>query len=139
MNVLRLIFAGYLVAGLIGLGALASVSTPQAAAQGPTPAAKAEAPDKEKLIGKWEVVKSDDAPLGSILEITKDGKLTFKVAGKDQMIEGTYVVDGDKLLLTQKRPGGKERKDTFTITKLTDTDLWLKEEGRKRADEYKKK
>src|SRR5262245_10362404 len=63
---------------------------------------KDKAVDKAKLVGTWELVKTDakDAPPpGTLVEFTKDGKLkvTVEVGEKKVTLNGTYSVDGDKL------------------------------------------
>lgn len=81
--------------------------------------------DNAKLaVGKWEITKTHEGgpPVGGLIEMTKDGKL--KVAsdgeGKTVVMEGTYKVDGKKLLVTLKF-GDKENKIELTIDKLDDT------------------
>jgi uncharacterized protein (TIGR03066 family) len=93
----------------------------------------------EKIIGTWEVVKSEEAPPGAIMEFTKDGKMkmTAKIMGKEQTMEATYKVDGDKITVTMKA-GGKEKTETATIKTLTDTKL-VTEDEKKKIDEFKKK
>ena len=79
--------------------------------------------DAKKLVGKWEAQK---LPLGTgLVEFTKDGKLTvtFTFGGKTDKVEGTYKLDGNKLSVDFK-----DRKDTSTVTKLTDEELAIKHE-----------
>jgi uncharacterized protein (TIGR03066 family) len=99
---------------------------------------------KEKIVGIWEV-RTKGAPPGATMEFTKDGKLTIHVkAGERELnIEGTYKVDGDKLIATLKPPpmappGTPESKQTMTITKLTDTELETKD-ARGKVDQFTKK
>lgn len=93
--------------------------------------------NKEKLLGKWELTKGE-APPGSTIEFTKDGKLKMvaKVKDKEFSMEGTYKVDGDKIV-TALKIGEKEIKETMTIKTLTDKALvTLDEKGK--TDEFKK-
>jgi uncharacterized protein (TIGR03066 family) len=99
--------------------------------------------DPAKLVGKWEWTKSDDpgAPKGAIVEFTKDNKMsiTFKVDAKEEKIEGTYKVDGDKLTVKMSFPGGKDNEDTDTIQSLTDDKLVLVDKDKKTNELTKKK
>jgi uncharacterized protein (TIGR03066 family) len=78
--------------------------------------------DAKKLIGKWEPKEKEGKAF--VVEFQKDGKLTFTAGGKDKELkaDGTYKVDGNKLVLTIKF-GEKEEKMTRTVSKLTDTEL----------------
>jgi uncharacterized protein (TIGR03066 family) len=91
-------------------------------------AAGQEKVDAKKLVGKWDLTT---APPGAkmVIEMTKDGKavMTVEAGGKKETMEGTYKVDGNKLTVTTKLPGGKEDKDEMTITKLTDDELETKD------------
>jgi uncharacterized protein (TIGR03066 family) len=95
--------------------------------------------DKAKLIGVWEVTKSEGAPPGATVEFTKDGKLlvSFKLNDKEFKVDGTYKLDGNKLdtVLVFE---GKEVKDAHTIKTLTDTMLVTVDEKGK-VDEFKRK
>jgi len=129
MNMLRLLAVG-IVAGLLSAGA------------------RAEEKEKEKkidyakmLVGKWEATKVAEGtiPAGTVVEFLKDGKM--KVAGKkddtELAFEGTYKVDGDKLIFKLKF-GEEEREQTITITKLTETELATKNKEDK-VVEFKRK
>jgi uncharacterized protein (TIGR03066 family) len=99
--------------------------------------------DKAKLVGTWELVKTDakDAPPpGTLVEFTKDGKLkvTVEVGEKKVTLNGTCSVDGDKLKTKMTTPDGQEHSDTDTITKVTDKQLLLKG-GKGENSEFKKK
>lgn len=59
--------------------------------------AGAQVPDKAKLVGFWEVVKSEEAPPGSTVQFTKDGKLIL-----------TFEKDGDEKAGSQLSSGGKQ-------------------------------
>src|SRR5262245_6718579 len=81
--------------------------------------------DNAKLIqGKWEIVATHEGgpPKGGIAEFTKDGKL--KVSGEQNGMkmefEGTYKVDGNKMVLTFKI-GDNEQSVTIKIDKLDET------------------
>ena len=108
MNVLRLMGAGVIVCVLaVGI--------------------RAEDKGNSKLIvGKWTVVKASPGtfPLGTVLDLSKDDKV--KVIGKrDDMEfihEGTYKVDGAKIVITVK-VAGEEQKHLLTITKISDTEM----------------
>lgn len=81
--------------------------------------------DNAKLIqGKWDVVAAHEGgpPKGGTVEFTKDGKI--KVSGEQngmkQEFEGTYKVNGNKMVLTFKI-GDNERPVDLTIEKLDET------------------
>jgi len=102
----------------------------------------------EKLVGVWELVKSDD--MGGIdltkldkdkeykmtVEFTKDGKFIVKLFGPADerkpltmtLAEGTYVLDGDRFTTTQLDEDKKERKDVEIIKTLTETELVIVDE-----------
>ncbi len=77
----------------------------------------------KKLIGKWE---PSDAIKGAsvILEFSEKGKMAISIdlGGKAEKIEGTYKLEGDKLDM-MIAIGGKEQKETVTISKLTDEEM----------------
>jgi uncharacterized protein (TIGR03066 family) len=100
--------------------------------------------DPAKLVGKWELTKSDseNAPKGAIVEFAKDNKLTITIdaGGKEFKVSGTYKVDGDKLTVTIKPPdGGKEDSETDTIKSLTDDKVVLIDKDKKETELTKKK
>jgi uncharacterized protein (TIGR03066 family) len=99
----------------------------------------AEASNADKLVGVWEVVKSEEAPPGATIEFTKDGKLKMavNVKGKEMTQEGTYKVEGDKITSVQTF-GGKEHRETAIIQTLNDTTLVTRDEKGK-VDEFKRK
>lgn len=88
--------------------------------------------NKAKIVGKWEPAKGTDLPEGAevTIEFTKDGKVkvAFTLKGKTTNLDGTYKVTGDQLVVTMQDPGGTERKETNTITKLTAKELETKDE-----------
>lgn len=84
--------------------------------------------DAKKLIGKWEP-KDKEKGKSAVIEFMKDGKLKVALGadGKEFALDGTYTVEGNKLVTTMKF-GEKERKETHTISKLTDTEMVSKDE-----------
>lgn len=114
------------VLSVIVLGAAALGLTRAAAADGKADHAK-------KIVGKWEVTKSQgDEPVGSMMEFTKDGKCTFsaRLGDKDVTLDGTYTIDKDQLTV-ELTVAGKAAKDVDTIKKLTDDDLELENKAKK--------
>src|SRR5688572_22300357 len=84
---------------------------------------KADPIDAKKLIGKWEVKEQEGGRL--VIEFTKDGKTTVTITndqGKETRREGTYKVEGDKVLMTAK-DGDMERTKTLVVSKLTETEM----------------
>src|SRR5690349_19928197 len=81
MNVLRLIAAGFLLIGFV-----AGVRAYKADTY------------NEKIVGSWEVTKSEEPPppVGAVVTFGKDGKMkvTRKQDGQDVTLEGTYAVEG---------------------------------------------
>jgi uncharacterized protein (TIGR03066 family) len=149
MRLLRWTVVGCIAIGLAGCtSATTSNTKPSAATTKPEPKKEAgnggpkkEASNQEKLLGTWVVAKSKGAPPGATLEFTKDNKMkmTVKQDGKEQSMDATYVVEGNKIITTMKLPpDGKEKKETATIEKLTDTELVTKDE-KGETDEFKKK
>ena len=59
-----------------------------------SPAAADEKDYPKDIVGKWEITKSDLAPVGSIVEFTKDGKVL--ATGGDRRLGG---MDFDNLIL----------------------------------------
>jgi uncharacterized protein (TIGR03066 family) len=89
---------------------------------GSSAAADEKKADNAKLaVGTWEVTKTHDGgpPKGGVVEFTKDGKI--KVSGEQggmkQAFEGTYKVDGNKLVLTFKFVDSEQSVD-LTIDRL---------------------
>jgi len=96
--------------------------------------------DAAKLLGKWEVTKATQMiPPGSVIEFAKEGKLTLtiKADGQEVKVEGTYKLDGDKLV-TKVEANGQTHEDTDTVKKLTDDEMEL-ENGEKQTINLKKK
>ena len=94
------------------------------------------------IVGKWELTKVEEGglPQGTIIEFTKDGKVMTKVKkdDKDFPLEGTYKVDGDKLMVTLKI-GEDEQKQTISILKLTESEMQVKNEQGDESELTKKK
>ena len=89
---------------------------------GSSAAADEKKADNAKLaVGTWAVTKSHEGgpPKGGVVEFTKDGKI--KVSGEQDgmkmSFEGTYKIDGNKLVLTFKI-GDSEQPVDLTIDKL---------------------
>ena len=83
----------------------------------------AKADDTAKLLGKWEVTKTDsETPKGTIVEFMKDGKMkaTVKNDGNELKLAGTYKLDGKKLNVKLKLDSDTIEHD-YTI-KLVGTD-----------------
>jgi uncharacterized protein (TIGR03066 family) len=130
MRCLRAVLVGCFVAGLIASPPLLRGDDKKAS-------------NKEKIVGTWELVKTDaknGAPPGTIVEFTKDGKLNITVMAGDQKIavKGTYSVQADTLKSAMKGEDGKEVTDTDKILKLTDKELVLKD-TKGQTTELKKK
>ncbi len=79
--------------------------------------------DAKKLVGKWEQV-NDKKGLSVTVEYLADGKLKGQVNFQDKEIkvEGTYKVEGNKLIQTTKIMD-LEQTRTLTINKLTDEEM----------------
>ena len=127
MVALRLLVVGFLTLGLV-----AGVRAEEKKAE----------TNKEKLVGAWEVTKSEEGapPIGSVVEFAKDGKMkvTIKRDDKESTVAGTYTIDGDKISVTLKH-GDKEDKHTVTIKKLTASEMVLTNEMGKTAEFKRKK
>lgn len=96
--------------------------------------ATATSQDRTLLVGpkEWKVVKSEEAPPGTKMLFGADGKLTltFAIEGKPREVNGTYVLAGNQLTLKLSHDG-KERVETRTIKKLTETVLVTEDKNRK--------
>lgn len=92
---------------------------------------------KSKLVGFWEVLKSDEAPAGSSVEFTGDGRLILIPKGKeDKKIVATYKVEGKKLTTTRKEKD-REEVNILTIKTLNEkTLITLNDKGK--SDELKR-
>jgi len=97
------------------------------------------ADDAAKLVGKWEVTKSGgEVPVGSLVEFTKDGKMTANVTldGKELKLAGTYALKGDKLKVNLVL---NEQKIDHEFTIKFDKDELTLEDADKKVDTLKKK
>jgi len=104
--------------------------------------ARADEKDYAKLIvGTWEVTKADEntVPKGAVIEFSKDGKVKYtgKKGDTIETREGTYKLAGSKLTVTVKEEE-KDKSQTVTISKLTETELAVDDDGKK-AELTKKK
>jgi uncharacterized protein (TIGR03066 family) len=88
---------------------------------------KVEKIDPKQLVGAWE--DKDKARL----EFTKDGKVFITPPGKKDKSEGTYKIDANKIKATFKL-GKDDFTTTFTVTKLTDTELVFTPEDSKKSE-----
>ncbi len=95
-----------------------------------------------KLLGTWEITKVEgrfaDMPFehtalrGATLTFTKDGKLVVAQKNRDGQelkLEGTYKVEGDKLITKLRGFLNEDLSNTETIKKLTDNELELVSSG----------
>jgi uncharacterized protein (TIGR03066 family) len=100
-----------------------SKPTSDTGSTGKGPEAKKDLTNKEKLVGVWVVTKAPSPGEGTC-EFTQDGKLIMiaKDKGKEMRMEGTYTVEGDKIMMTTEMFGEKST-DIMIIKKLTDTEL----------------
>lgn len=83
--------------------------------------------DGKLLIGKWEPEKAPPG-LKLVLEFLKEDKLKIEaeVQGKQEKMEGTYKLEGDKLTINLNREG-KEITQKLVVVKLTDKEAIMKE------------
>jgi len=150
MHSSRWLFLPCLIVGLAGNVGCSKKEKDSSSSESPR-----ELTTQEKLVGVWEVVKSDDIPHGELAEIkdldvkmtvefTKDGKFIVKFTGSDKKkirtmtaAEGTYKLDGEKFTTTQMDENDKERKDVETIKTLTETELVIVDEKGK-TDVFRK-
>jgi len=92
----------------------------------PVPKERAEA---EKVVGVWKLVKSSNMPDGLNVELTMElaqgGKLTLRQTsnGKQLVYEGEYKLMKGEIPYTVKYGPDREKKETLTIKKLTETEL----------------
>jgi uncharacterized protein (TIGR03066 family) len=99
-------------------------------AAAPVPKERAEA---EKVIGTWKLVKSSKASPPGItvaleMDLTQNGKVILRQSmngGPIVIYEGEYTVNKSELPYSIKYPGGGIKKETLTIKKLTDNEMFL--------------
>jgi uncharacterized protein (TIGR03066 family) len=97
--------------------------------------------DNAKLVvGKWEVIKAAPGtlPVGAVIDLTKGdkAKVTAKRDDKEVIHEGTYKVDGDKIVIAVKVEG-EEQKHILAIKKISDTEM-VTEHGEGKTIEFKR-
>ena len=79
--------------------------------------------DAKKLVGKWQPIDGPKS-VDVTIEFDNKGKMIFQLetGGKTEKLEGSYKLDGDKLEMAVTI-AGKEQKETFTLTRLTDEEM----------------
>jgi uncharacterized protein (TIGR03066 family) len=80
--------------------------------------------DAKKLVGKWEMT-GEKKKAKFTVEFTADGKLHLTGTlsdGKEFTLDGTYKVDGNKIIQTLKIMD-KEQMLTVTVTEFTDDEM----------------
>ena len=100
----------------------------------PLSAARAEDKiDPKLLLGKWELAPGTGkaAEAGLALEFLPGGKAKaeFRLAGMTDKVDGTYTIDGNKVRLTTKDPGGRENVSVITVLALSEAELVASEDG----------
>ena len=84
-----------------------------------------EKPDSAKLLlGRWVVTKAEeDEPVGAVVEFRATGRLKVttkdRQTGKDVVYDGTYKLDGEKVLITLRVGNGDQVKPPATIRTVT--------------------
>jgi uncharacterized protein (TIGR03066 family) len=125
MKSLRFAFLGCLFAALIGCGPSTTGPRPGGSQQGSAPPTPAGGSNKERIIGKWEVVnKGGSAVRGTMFDFARDGKMSVIIGppGMESVTRGTYALEGDKLIATADYGGGPTNQ-RLTITRLTNTEM----------------
>jgi uncharacterized protein (TIGR03066 family) len=78
------------------------------------------------VVGQWKVVKATPGtfPIGTVIDLSKDHKIKVTAKRDDKTVihEGTYKVEGAKIIITVTVEG-KEQKHLLTITKISDTEM----------------
>ena len=101
--------------------------------------ASADTTDAEKIVGQWSPInpKTKQVYSAATATYTKDGKYSLTAAAaKGLAIEATYTIDDKKLKLAYTADPAHPR--TFTIKKLTDTEMTLYNQTTKQTEYYKK-
>lgn len=90
----------------------------------------------DKIIGVWSITKinGEEVPADSpaTMQFTKDGKHIVKMKrdGKEEVSEGNYSVEGDKVKVAGKGADGTEKSNIITIKNIAgDIMVLVKEEG----------
>jgi uncharacterized protein (TIGR03066 family) len=126
MKMLRLLVVGVAVCGLTFVAG----------------ADEKKADNAKLLVGSWEVTKSfDKGPaVGTTVEFTKESKMkvTHKQDGKEETMDGTYKLDGDKFTFELKM-GDQVIKKTITIKKISETEMTTTDDDGKVVELKKKK
>ena len=103
--------------------------------------ARAQDDNAKKIVGSWELTKSGgDLPVGTIIEFTKDMKLSAVIITKDgkDKVTGTYKIEKDKITVKVTINDNKtEEEESATIKKLTDDALEIEDKDKK-VDVFKK-
>jgi uncharacterized protein (TIGR03066 family) len=149
MSALRLVLAGLL---LVGLTALAGAQeTDKAGAKKDTKKTEEGKVSKRNLMGTWEIKGKAPEGAPTVVTFSKGNKVTFSglKEGKKGATRGagTFTLEGNKLTVTVKGKGKKDKgkagqmTDTMTITKLTKDTLVLThtQGGKERTVEYRKR
>jgi uncharacterized protein (TIGR03066 family) len=91
--------------------------------------------DAKKLVGKWRL--KDDKHASMVLDFGKDDKviITFKFNDKEDKSTGTYKVEGNTLIITEK-VGDKDVSEKSILLKLTDTEMVARREKAKEEDTF---
>ena len=97
----------------------------------------------KKLLGVWELTKSDVLPEAAgnmTAEFTKDGKITLrgKLAEKKINAAGTFQVKANTITTTIDYGVGIAKSETGKIKKLTEKELII-EDDKGKVDKYKRK
>ncbi len=92
---------------------------------------------KDKILGVWEVVKSD-LPGGTTLAFNRDGKLEVRIKTDKgtTRVDATYAIEGDRLTVQVGAGRNAENREVARIVKLTDKELTLKSDNGK-VEEFK--
>lgn len=81
----------------------------------------------DKIVGKWNLVKSSNGLAEGtkcVVELTKDGKMTISMTfdGGTSLYEGTYKLDKDKIDY-EVSLGGRKKTEILTIKTIADDEL----------------
>jgi uncharacterized protein (TIGR03066 family) len=103
-------------------------------------ASKDAAANKENIIGTWELTTQErgGAPIGTLFEFTRDGKVLVSGKNNEKKEIATYEVTADKLRQTFKEKDNVEKTITFQIKTLTSRDLVVVRDN-KMEEAFKKK
>lgn len=102
---------------------------------------KKDTPSEAKLIGKWRLTKSSKGELPPGLSATigmqKGGKFQMQMTfmDKKEVGAGTWKLDGKMLTVEYTEGAQKGKKETMTVTKLTDT-TFVTEDPKGVTDEF---